>query len=1279
MSEPDDIPLKKRTESYKVALDHNDEESSTDVVEDKKKTAEEAVPKIRYSELFRFATTLDYLYLVVGGVFALVHGAVFPLMFLFIGDMFDEFANTDNAEFDLTDSVNEFILYFVYLAIVNFVCAYFQFMCFTRTSQRQGSQIRKQYFSSLLRQEVGWYDLQNTGGLTGPMMDDVTKIQAGLSDRLGTFLQFFAMGVAGIGIAFFISWKLVLVTLCLVPFLCVGMAVVATAMSKGAEENQSSYAKAGIIAEEAVTLVRTVIAFNGQAHEAARYREEVQQAVKDGKKAATGEGIGLGLTWFFIFCMYSLSMWYSSKLIRDGEITGGEAVTGFFNIIMAAQGFGSIGPSVASMATAKGAGAKVFSSIDRKSKIDPMNEDGEKPSKIVGSLEFVNVFFRYPTRPHDPVFENFSLKIEPKSSVGIVGGSGCGKSTLVNLLERFYDPDSGTVRLDGTDLRDINVGWLRNHISLVNQQPALFPTSIRENIAAGLTGATEEDVINAAKMANAHDFIMDLPEGYDTHVGDGGSKISGGQKQRVAVARALIANPQVLLLDEATSSLDSDSERLVHRALEASRIGRTMVTIAHRLITVKNCDRIVVLGQDGILEDGNHDELLARNGTYAAMWEAQQMEDEENEAAGGEVQVAQRGDSTRSEAEEKETIVQDILKKFSAKMDKEPMAVDKDTKKEASTEENILNELSDPSTIDEEKKKEISKWVKQITKPQQCSLMIGIFGSILEGLTMPVYGYLISFFIGELVLDNRKDVINEWAYIFLAVGAACGFGFFFKFKFLGAVGENVTGKLREDSFTKILSHDPEWFDLPDNSKTVLVGRLAEDASLVRGVAADAFGQAVALATTLISALTLGLASCWRVGLVILSMFPILFGAGALQMKVMMGMTDSKASEKSQSTATEAIENIRTVLAMGQVLYYVERYEGALDEMIEEQKKLAHSAGLIVGFIDFSTLAVMATCFYYGAQVVEDGHCDFDEMYAAINTIFMGFMFLGQLNARMPDLAKGNLAAQRIFDLLHEEDTVVGKNSETPEVKGAIEFKNVSFTYPTRPDVPILEDVSFIVNPGEKIALVGASGCGKSTIVRLLERFYRPQSGQIFIDGVNLNDIEAEHLRENVSLVPQEPQLFSLSIEDNICYGIETQEDKSKLSKASTDANAHKFISDFSDGYDTLVGERGIKLSGGQRQRVAVARALYRSEKVNVLLFDEATSALDSMSEEIVQESLEREFGSRTMILIAHRLSTIKHVDKILIFSQGRIIEQGTHEQLLDADGVYAHLVKNQSY
>eukprot|EP01112_Ceratiomyxa_fruticulosa_P011035 TRINITY_DN2961_c0_g3_i1.p1 TRINITY_DN2961_c0_g3~~TRINITY_DN2961_c0_g3_i1.p1 ORF type:complete len:537 (+),score=116.78 TRINITY_DN2961_c0_g3_i1:186-1613(+) len=467
-----------------------------------------------------------------------------------------------------------------------------------------------------------------------------------------TFQSFVTLAV-GLIIAFVSGWKLTLVVLGCVPLLAMGGAVQMKFVAGFSNSGKSAYEQAGKVATEAISNIRTVAAFSLEELELRKYSERMETPMKLGIRKGHVSGFFFGLSQFFMFGAQAISFWFGGYLIQHLEwpasadtiaascspafvpLYGGpdrckyaqDSINGFskmiqifFAIVMSAMSVGQASGLAPDAAKAKVAVSSIFRSLDRRSQID-VDTKGDIPNEeIVGDIEFRDVHFSYPTRKQSPIFRGLNLKVPAGKTVALVGSSGSGKSTIIGLLERFYDPSRGEIIIDGRhSIKNLDLKWLRSQLGLVSQEPVLFGTTILANITYGNPSATMEQVEMAAKLANAHDFIVAMPHGYNTQIGDKFTQLSGGQKQRVAIARAILRNPKILLLDEATSALDSASQRLVQEALENLMKGRTTILVAHRLSTVQGADHIVVIKEGDVVEQGTHQELLALDGEYAKL------------------------------------------------------------------------------------------------------------------------------------------------------------------------------------------------------------------------------------------------------------------------------------------------------------------------------------------------------------------------------------------------------------------------------------------------------------------------------------------------------------------------------------------------------------------------------------------------------------------------------------------------------------------------------------
>ncbi|XP_035219171.1 bile salt export pump-like isoform X2 [Stegodyphus dumicola] len=930
---------------------------------------------------------------------------------------------------------------------------------------------------------------------------------------------------------------------------------------------------------------------------------------------------GDALTWFCIYGVYGLAFWYGVKLMLedrgqpDPEYTGGVLVTVLFNIVMGSIYFGQAAPYFEALALARGAAAKVFDIIDRKSLIDSSSENGLRLSSLQGSIKFSDVYFSYPARTSVPVLRGLSLTVSPGETVALVGASGCGKSTVVQLILRFYDADAGSVQLDGHDVKDLNIGWLRDNIGLVGQEPVLFSTTIAENIKLGKRGATDEEVIAAAKIANAHSFIEALP---------------------------------------------------------LARLGRTTIIIAHRLSTIKTADKIVVVSDGVIKEVGTHDELMDMKGSYYQLILTQTKESDEEEEKESPVLEAQT-DSAIILNESSEGIeLQDyssFRRPFENGFHAGMAAINK-------TEIPVMGDDDDA----EDEKAEVSKMrLLRISAPEWPYAIIGGLSAMLIGLHLPLIGVIFGEMLGVFSLPTEMipEKANFVCLMFLIISSTAFIFSFLQTFMLSFVGERLTTRLRKMIFTNIITQDIAFFDHPKNSVGSLCSRLTNDASHVQGATGSRIATGLHATSTFAACLVIGFWYSYKMGFVIFAFVPFIGIAFYLEGRVISShmFVEEAGFEAASKIAIEAIESIRTVASLHEEKTFFIKFHDALLEPHKKSRLKSQIRGIIYGFVQSVQAFAYAAGIYYGCILVANDEIAYSDLMKVLEGVLVGIMMVGETIGFAPDYHKAKVGAIRIFKLLDLKPRIhiFSEHGKTLEnIEGYIRFEKVRFRYPSRPDVRVLNGLNFEIEPGKTVALVGSSGCGKSTCVQLIERFYDVQRGKVIIDKENVKDMNVTDLRSHIGLVSQEPILFSYSIAENIAYGDNTQEmDMNRVISAARQANIHNFITTLPKGYDTPLGERGTQLSGGQKQRVAIARALLRNPKI--LLLDEATSALDAESEKIVQEALDKARTGRTCLIIAHRLTTIQNADTIMVIHKGRIVEKGTHQELLNQRGHYYKL------
>ena len=854
---------------------------------------------------------------------------------------------------------------------------------------------------------------------------------------------------------------------------------------------------------------------------------------------------------------------------------------------------------------------------------------------IAPAVAFDRVRFAY-AGERRPAHDGVSFAVAPGERIGIVGASGAGKSTIVSLLLRFYDPQEGVVRLGDIDLRELSFGDLRRMIAVVTQDAFLFHGTVEDNLRVGKPGATQDEIETAARTANAHEFVARLPQGYQTVIGERGVRLSGGQRQRIAIARALLRNAPILVLDEALSAVDAENEWVIQDALDRLMVGRTTLIFAHRLSSVIDADRILVLEDGRVVESGRHAELLARGGAYHRLM-APQLKDDTLFAAPAAAQLVQdRG----AEASDEQTTFD--------------RATDAIIRAEGMTWARVIVELF----------KHIAPWRGMLAGT--FALGIGRIGALVG------VGVLSALIVRAV---KGGDPFLDLLAMLAAAAVAAGVLHWLESWLAHDMAYRLLAEMRLKIFKKLDELAPAYFARRRTGD--LVGVATHDVEMIEFFFAHTV--APAFVAVVVPAAVLGILAAhgWSMAA---ALAPFLAAAWAQPFLARhrldaLGARSREAFGDLNAHALDTVQGMATVVA-----FAADRRRG-----VEMAEKTAWAAAIRLPF--FANLARQAVfqeliaglgglaVVIAGAALVTARTLDPAMLPLLALLAMAAFLPISEIAEVGRQLADTLGSTRRIY-AVHDEEVPVrsGPGAAAPAATApAVVFERVTFTYPGRVK-PALREVSFKAAAGTTVALVGPSGAGKTTVANLMLRFWDPQTGSVRLFGHELRAYDLDHLRRQVSLVAQDTFLFNDTLRRNVLLA-RPEANAADVEAAVAGASLSEFVATLPRGLDTLVGERGAQLSGGQRQRVAIARAFLKGAPV--LILDEATSHLDAVNEAAVREALDRLMTGRTTLVIAHRLSTVRSADQILVFDDGAIVEAGTHDLLLKSGGAYAHLVSRQ--
>ena len=857
-------------------------------------------------------------------------------------------------------------------------------------------------------------------------------------------------------------------------------------------------------------------------------------------------------------------------------------------------------------------------------------------ARLAPTIEFDDVAFSY--TPERAAHQGLAFRIAAGERVGVVGPSGAGKSTIVRLLLRECVPQGGVVRIGGHDINTLDTQFLLSHFALVSQDITLFHGTIDDNLRLGRPDATPDEVRAAARAANIDDFIMALPDGYATRIGERGLQLSGGQRQRVAIARALLRDAPILILDEALSSVDTENEALIQQALDRLMAGRTTLILAHRLASVIGADRILVLDQGRVAESGPHAALMRQGGLYHRLMH-EQAAAHRNPAAGS--PVAARPETARAAVPDDGNGQGPALRSLDADAEQVGWRATLGT-------------------------------LLSVVRPWRGTLIATILLGVARVAAFIGVG-VFSALIVAAIRDGRETGALVAGLLIAAPLAAL---FHWLESWLAhAMAYQLLADMRVKLYDKLERLAPAY--LLQRRSGDLVALATQDVEMVEYFYAHTIAPAIVSILVPLSVLGfLGFYS-WPVALALLPFlaYALLSPVRGRQRVDALGDKARQALGEMSAHTTDTIQGLADLTAFqatgrrrDQFLKVADHYRARRLAILRD---LSRQTAWFETAMGLGGLAVAVV----GALQVQAGALSAGMLPLLVLIALATFLPVSEISQVSRQLADTIAATRRLHVVANEPEPVVDGPLPAPVAAHGLSlaFDRVSFAYPgKRQDT--LHDLSFTVPAGATVAIVGASGAGKSTVASLLLRFWDPREGAVKLDGVDVRQLRLDGLRERVALVTQDTYLFNDTLEGNIRLA-RPEASREDLMRALEQAALGDFVKRLPEGLATRVGERGMQLSGGQRQRISIARAFLKNAPV--LILDEATSHLDTLSEMQVRGALDVLMRHRTTLVIAHRLSTIRDADLILVLDRGTLAESGTHDQLLRKQGVYARLASHQ--
>jgi len=1167
------------------------------------------------------------------------------------------------------------------LGAVRFVAAFVRRLYAGRVSYEVEYDLRNAIYEHLAALDFAAHDRLETGQAMSRAGSDVRMVQMLLA-FLPLMIGNIVMLILSLAVMLWLSPALTAIALVVLPGLAVASGRMRERVFPATWVAQQRAADVAGVVDEAVSGVRVVKAFAAEEREVARLERAARALYGAQVRNIRIQARLVPLIQVLPSIGMVALLLAGGRLVIDGHISLGTFLAFNTYLLQLSAPARMLSGLLSAGQMARAGAVRILELLDTPSEVvEP--PDAQPVGDVHGAVSFEDVRFAYDDAGA-PLLDGFSLRIEAGERVALVGASGSGKSTLALLLPRFYDVDAGRVTLDGTDVRRLRLADLRRSIGIVFEDAFLFSASIADNIAFGAPGATREQIRAAARAAEADGFIEALPDGYDTVVGERGLTLSGGQRQRLTLARALITDPRVLVLDDATSSIDPTVEARIHATLRRLSTHRTTIVIAHRRSTISLADRVVVVDDGRVLAEGTHDELLATCPRYVELLTGVAPSQTANGAPAGEA-ARSKGDPATTTLVGRRGV---SAAARAASWIGRPGGTGAGAAAHGGhfalagampADEKLLAQVAALPTADDEPDVDPVAAARpdprfslgRFLRPFRPALAVGVAlvavdavaglagpAFVRDGVARGVARHSTSGLTVATLLFAVTVLVDWWA---LWAGA----------RWTGRLSERLLYSLRIKVFAHLSRLGLDFYERELGGR--ILTRMTSDIEALSQLFEQGIVNLVASGLTAAGVAVVLFVLDWRLALAALAVVPVL---------IALTVWFQRASDRAylrirdrialvMAGLQEGLSGARVVAAFAREPRNLAEFRALSDEHLEARLDGNRLSATYFPTVEFLGQVATALVVAYGATLMRAGTLTAADLIAFILYLSLFFAPVQQLSQVFDTYQQARAAAVKLADLLATPvSTPEAPGAPAPdELRGALGLDQVRFRYGgDGVHEWALDGVDLAIRPGETVALVGRTGAGKSTVVKLLARFYDPTDGRVTADGTDLRRLSLPAYRRQLGLVPQEAHLFSGTVRDNIAYGRPDAGD-AEIAEAARAVGADEFIAGLPNGYDTPILERGRSLSSGQRQLLALARA--RLVDPAVLLLDEATSNLDLASEARVAAAMGTLSRGRTTVIVAHRLATAARADRIVVLSGGRVVEEGSHAALLARGGVYA--------